>query len=120
MDSPTPASPTAEWVAMQKKEDIFEEIIYNSKKTNLTHLRRVGWNGFPVSTILVALQAVVVGSSLSDYQPISTLLSHLHLKKILIHTFPDCSIGTVTSSVVATTSTIRTNINVQTEINSPS
>lgn len=37
------------WVAEQKKEDIFEEIIYKSKKINLTHLRRVGWNGFPVS-----------------------------------------------------------------------
>ena len=40
---------TAHWVAEQKKEDIFDEIIYNSKKTNLTHLRRVGWTSFPVS-----------------------------------------------------------------------
>uniref|UniRef100_A0A7S3V639 Rab-GAP TBC domain-containing protein n=1 Tax=Chaetoceros debilis TaxID=122233 RepID=A0A7S3V639_9STRA len=38
---------TAAWVAEQKKEDIFDEIIYNSKKTNLQHLRSVGWNGFP-------------------------------------------------------------------------
>jgi hypothetical protein len=42
---------TAAWVAEQKKEDIFEEIIYKSKKVNLTHLRRVGWNGFPVSLV---------------------------------------------------------------------
>lgn len=34
----------------QKREDVFEEIIYNSKRTNLVHLRRVGWYGFPVST----------------------------------------------------------------------
>ncbi len=40
-------SSTAAWVAEQKKEDIFEEIINNSKKTNLQHLRSVGWNGFP-------------------------------------------------------------------------
>lgn len=40
---------TTHWVAEQKKEDIFDEIIYNSKKTNLTHLRRVGWTSFPVS-----------------------------------------------------------------------
>ncbi len=40
-------SSSAAWVAEQKKEDIFEEIINNSKKTNLQHLRSVGWNGFP-------------------------------------------------------------------------
>jgi len=29
----------------QKREDVFEEIIYKSDRTNLTHLRRMGWNG---------------------------------------------------------------------------
>jgi len=46
---PSDMEDTTHWVAEQKKEDIFDEIIYNSKKTNLTHLRRVGWTSFPVS-----------------------------------------------------------------------
>jgi len=35
------------WLEEQKKEDIFEEIIYNCSKTHSTDLRRVGWNGIP-------------------------------------------------------------------------
>eukprot|EP00551_Chaetoceros_affinis_P009842 CAMPEP_0203685202 /NCGR_PEP_ID=MMETSP0090-20130426/48425_1 /ASSEMBLY_ACC=CAM_ASM_001088 /TAXON_ID=426623 /ORGANISM="Chaetoceros affinis, Strain CCMP159" /LENGTH=613 /DNA_ID=CAMNT_0050554389 /DNA_START=144 /DNA_END=1982 /DNA_ORIENTATION=+ len=32
----------------QKKEDLIEEILFNAQKTNLTHLKRIGWtNGFP-------------------------------------------------------------------------
>jgi len=38
---------TAEYYLEQKREDVFEEIIYNSDKTNLIHLRRLGWNGIP-------------------------------------------------------------------------
>jgi hypothetical protein len=47
---------TESWVSEQKKEDIFEEIIYKSKHINLTHLRRVGWNGFPVSFFIIDAQ----------------------------------------------------------------
>lgn len=40
------------WLQEQKREDVIEEIIYNSSKTNLTDLKRIGWtNGFPVRLI---------------------------------------------------------------------
>jgi hypothetical protein len=39
----------SDWIEEQKREDIFDEVINNSEKTNLSHLRKLGWNGFPVS-----------------------------------------------------------------------
>jgi hypothetical protein len=46
------------WLKEQKREDVIEEIVYNSKKTNLTHLRRIGWtNGFPVSLSMQCYQS---------------------------------------------------------------
>ena len=40
-----------DWYLEQKRDDVFEEIIYNSERTHLSDLRRVGWNGIPVSKI---------------------------------------------------------------------
>lgn len=65
----------------QKREDVFEEIIFNSNKTNLSDLRDVGWNGIPDRFRCHAWQLLL------NYLPktVSTRTKTLRKKRIEYH-----------------------------------
>lgn len=76
-----PSSGTWCYTSEQKREDVFEEIIFNSQKTNLRDLRKVGWNGIPDRFRNHAWQLLL------NYLPrtVSTRTRNLRKKRIEYH-----------------------------------